>query len=156
VIRYCECRTHADGDRTCGRQASVKVTLRTCIGIQGPFFYCADCAGGLANPNNPSDTPVVKIEKLVDPNAPTDPAPAICSKCGGFMATDEREGCTLVSCLISGPRPPIEDVIARSSLGTPEAVAARLAADERAVERALARAEELDAELREDDNEEPV
>jgi hypothetical protein len=136
MIRYCECRTHADGREVCGRQASVKITFRRSTGVQGPFFYCSDCVGGLTGWG-------VTVEKLADPNAPTDPAPALGSEPGYTMHPPEQQA-------------EIDALIARSSLGTPEAVAARLAADERAVERALARAEELDAELREDDEEEPV
>ena len=98
MIRYCECRTHADGDSACGRQAAVKVTLKTCSGVQGPFFYCSDCAGGLADPGDPGNTSVVKIEKLVDPNAPTLPAftpvggVPLCPECSAMTLPSEEKG----------------------------------------------------------------
>jgi len=53
--------------------------------------------------------------------------------------------CTACGGIISESSPSFEELLSRSSLGTPEAVAIRKRADPKVVERILARADELGA-----------
>jgi hypothetical protein len=70
----------------CEQTATARVTW----GAVGPFYFCSDCASQVR------DRLGVKIERLVDPNAPTEPglsyAEPKCAQCGALSYASEEPG----------------------------------------------------------------